>query len=66
MTELEIQKKIKRMFDTYEGKEVLDYLMQSYVLASPFSANSTGLQIAYCEGKSDLVRLFYQIVNSKI
>jgi hypothetical protein len=64
--DIEMQKMIKSLLTTVDGEKVLQYLINSYVMSSPFSPNMTSLQLAYAEGRSDVVRLLHQITNSKI
>lgn len=64
--ELNIQHIVKRLFKTPDGETVLKFLVENYVMASPYTPNVTELQLAYGEGKSDLVRLLHQVTNSNI
>ena len=64
--EIEIQKTIKRLFETDNGKKVLDHLIEEYVMKSPFSPDISVIQLSYAEGRSDIVRLLSQITKSTI
>lgn len=48
-----------RLFNTDDGKFVLDILLKNYVYTTSYFTNITSIDLAYHNGKADIIKLLY-------